>query len=323
MTDDLTSREYHFAQTVPCLLPILLPMVFAIAHIGGTSALEIGVSGAAAGLSAGVSADIGSKGLSAGADIAGNSSRASAGASVGSSGVSGGLGANVGAIGASATGALGPSGVGAGAGLSSGNGGGGAPGLSGGAGQSSGANAAPANGSSNSIGSSHTGGSHSGGISTGPGSSRAGTDRHADQDAPREERTTGLTARAVPGRLTASASSTSSNSILPGSLWPVGNGSGDSGWFQSIHLLKPLQAKPGTPLDIVQSCRNALVPGALHHGAVQVDVASAGRTTRLKDGSLSAPVEARVVFQRGARVQVRQARVTCRLDAGGRTIAIS
>jgi len=55
---------------------------------------------------------------------------------------------------------------------------------------------------------------------------------------------------------------------------------------------------------------------------MHVDVASSGRVSHLKDGSLSAPVEARILFQRGSLVQIRQARVTCRMDQAGRVTAM-
>jgi hypothetical protein len=140
-----------------------------------------------------------------------------------------------------------------------------------------------------------------------------------DQRAPDEARTSGFLASIAP---TALATSPLAGAAVPKALLPIEKGGGDGGWFRNIYLLQPLRANPGTPLSVVQSCRNALIPGALRYGAKQVDVASAGRTVRLKGGGFSAPVEARILFQRGNHVQVRQARITCRLDQAGRIVAM-
>jgi hypothetical protein len=159
----------------------------------------------------------------------------------------------------------------------------------------------------------------------GAGGSRGGT------EAPTGDSTSSANPLASNGRTSGSiasialptlAASSLAEVTLPESLWPIGRGEGDGGWFRSLYSLQPLRAKPGTSLSIVQSCRSALVQGAMRYGATQVDVASAGRTTRVKGGGLSAPVEARIVYQRGSRVQIRQARVTCRLDATGRRVAM-
>jgi hypothetical protein len=108
---------------------------------------------------------------------------------------------------------------------------------------------------------------------------------------------------------------------LPQQLLPFDNGRGDGGRRASWSNLGPLPARPGTPPGVVAACRSALASAATPYGAVQVDVASAGRASRLRNGGLSAPVKARVIYVRNGRMQVRQAGVTCRLDDQGRVVA--
>jgi hypothetical protein len=72
---------------------------------------------------------------------------------------------------------------------------------------------------------------------------------------------------------------------------------------------------------ILAACRAALAEAAEPYGATKVDVAVTGAPRKSSDGGLSAPVEARIVYSRSGRVQVRQARVTCQFDAGGQVVA--
>jgi hypothetical protein len=65
-----------------------------------------------------------------------------------------------------------------------------------------------------------------------------------------------------------------------------------------------------------------IAAGAMPLGAVQVDAVSAGAPTLSRGGILGAPIEARIVYARGGAMQVREARVTCRLDARGRVVAL-
>lgn len=314
----LTNKQSHLISAVWFSLAGLLSVVFTTLQIEKAAALDVGVSGGAAGLGAGLDAGIGSEGISAGAGASSRGNGASVSGSVGSNGIGGGLGANAGGAAASASGSIGSNGRSAGAGLSS-EGSGGGQGLNGGVGASLGGNGAPASGSTSSPNSSVSGSRPSGGDSIGAGASAPASGGNPDPGTRGEANASGV---AVGSTTTVLATSSVANISFPEQLWPSENEAGNDGWFRSIYLLNPLRPKPGTPLSVVQSCRNALVPGASRYGATQVDVASAGRITRLKDGSLSAPVEARVVFRRGDRVQVRQARVTCRLDAKSRMVTI-
>jgi len=318
MTNNGSMRHrVRLAPTMGRSLATLLSIGVTIVHTETVTALEISASVGAAGVGGGLSAGHGSDGLSTGVSVGSEGSRAATSSNAGSSGIGGAIGANAGAVGVSAQGNVGPSGFSAGAGVSSGANAGsvGAP-VSAGIGGQQGSSSGVGTG----LGGKGTSASESG--LAGAGSLGAPASASPNGGNPSQ----GVTG---PGRIAGTVASiaptalaTSSGVMLPPSLWPYESQASDGGWFRSIYVLKPLRARPGTPQVVVQSCRNALASGASSHGAIQVDVASAGRTARLKDGSLSAPVEARIVFQRGNRVQVRQARLTCRLDERGRTLAM-
>ena len=308
----LTRERIQLTSAARCSFFALCFSVFLFVQLDRVAALDVGLSGGAAGLGAGVSAGVGSEGLSAGVGLSSGGNGVSAGGGAGLSGVSGSLGANADTVGGSANAGIGASGLGAGGGISSGSSGASAGGS---VGPSGGSGGLGANGGAGSVqGSVGGAGVSRGGTETPTGNSTSSADPSAS-----DGRTSGSIASIAPPTL---AASSVAEDTFPESLWPVGSGEGDGGWFRSLYSLQPLRAKPGTSLNIVQSCRSALIQGALRYGATQVDVASAGRTTRVKGGGLSAPVEARIVYQRGSRVQVRQARVTCRLDATGRRVVM-
>jgi hypothetical protein len=50
-------------------------------------------------------------------------------------------------------------------------------------------------------------------------------------------------------------------------------------------------------------------------------VKEAGREARTRSGSVDLPVIARIEYARDGKKQVRQARVTCKLDPKGRVVA--
>jgi hypothetical protein len=314
----LTSERTHVVLTVRSSLAALFLFTFTIAQVGEGAALDVGVSGGAAGLDAGVSAGVGSGGLSVGADLSSGGNGVSVSGNLGPSGNGGTPGAGVGAAGAAANAGIGANGASAGGSLSGAGSGGGARGPSGGS-AGSGASGTPAGSGTNSASPSTNGSGTPGVSSVGTETSASINGGNPSQRVPDEARTSGFLASIAP---TALATSSLAGGAVPSALLPIENGRGEGGWFRSIYQLQPLQAKPGTPLSVVQSCRKALVSGALRYGATHVDVASAGRAARLNDGGISAPVEARILFQRGSHVQVRQARITCRLDQAGRITAM-
>lgn len=83
----------------------------------------------------------------------------------------------------------------------------------------------------------------------------------------------------------------------------------------------PLRAKPGTPAALVRDCRAAIMAAAKPLGAVRVYAASAG-SLRQGRGGLNAPIEVRIDYERQGGIEVRQARVGCRLNAAGMVVAV-
>jgi hypothetical protein len=86
--------------------------------------------------------------------------------------------------------------------------------------------------------------------------------------------------------------------------------------------VEPLVRRAGVPIQIVQACRTSIVTAALPYGAVQVDAGSVGQASRTSDGGFTAPLEVRVVYARANARQVRQSRISCRLNASGAVVAL-
>jgi hypothetical protein len=87
-------------------------------------------------------------------------------------------------------------------------------------------------------------------------------------------------------------------------------------------VMPPLPFTPGTSIDIVSACRQAIIAAARPHGVIRVDAASAGRTVTGANGNLAAPIEVRIVYARQGGNEVRQSRTNCRLDADGRVTSL-
>ena len=58
-------------------------------------------------------------------------------------------------------------------------------------------------------------------------------------------------------------------------------------------------------------------------GATRVEAASAGPQKRLRDGSVMAPVEMRILYSRLFEYEVRQATLTCKIDPRGKIVDAS
>lgn len=82
----------------------------------------------------------------------------------------------------------------------------------------------------------------------------------------------------------------------------------------------PLRGQSGTPQQVVQNCRAAIVAAALPYGVVRVDAASAG-PMRSARGGFAAPVTFKIVYNRSGGLETRQATINCRLNTAGRVIA--
>lgn len=123
---------------------------------------------------------------------------------------------------------------------------------------------------------------------------------------------------------TALAKTTRQAIILPRALRPSKAASGE---FRRVTkgypfgFLAPLKARPGTPAAVVRACRAAIMSAAMPHGAVRVYAASAG-PLRQRRGGLTAPIEVRIAYKRRGGIEVRQARVGCRLDTAGMVTAV-
>jgi hypothetical protein len=72
---------------------------------------------------------------------------------------------------------------------------------------------------------------------------------------------------------------------------------------------------PGTPVEIVWACREAIAAAARPHGAIQVDASSVGIMRRDGNGNIGAPLEVRVIYDRQGGPEIKQARIDCRLDS--------
>ncbi|SIT58440.1 conserved exported hypothetical protein [Mesorhizobium prunaredense] len=161
-------------------------------------------------------------------------------------------------------------------------------------------------------------GGASGGLSTGVGvgdpSSPSGTALDAGQAASSNAGITPATAKAKAARRFV---------FLPRALRPSGTGRNTSARITyGYPLMAPLIAKPGIPPAVVRACRTAIASAATPLGAVRVHAVSAGPLQQRR-GALTAPIEVRIHYARQGGVEVRQARVGCRLDAAGRVTAVT
>jgi hypothetical protein len=290
-----------------------------------SAALDVGGSIGAGGVGADAGVGASSGGVGAGAGVsAGGLGGVGAGAAADGGGASVGAGAGLGAPGVGASGNAGVQSSGPGSGAQGGvaisgeagvgrapDAGGSRP-ISGGVGPSQGA--ATSVSGTGSVGS--MGESPSAGRASGRGGAPAG---NAKSGVAASQVQTPLAPRAVaaPGDRTVQ---------LPLRLAPLDGGSADRELRRTrspltTGSLRPLASVPGTPPRLVTACRNALSEAAASFGAVRVDVASTAQPRSSGDGGISAPMQARIVYARSGRMQVRQARVTCQFDPDGQVIA--
>jgi len=108
----------------------------------------------------------------------------------------------------------------------------------------------------------------------------------------------------------------------------LGGAAGLAGAYASEQAIIPkLQHRPGTPIEVVQSCRDAVVSAAQTHASevgatlVRVDATSAGEIRHARNGQ-TAPVELGIVYGRPSGREARQGVIECHVDRRGRaTIA--
>lgn len=170
-------------------------------------------------------------------------------------------------------------------------------------------------------------GGASGGLSTGVGvgdrSSRSGTAPGGKPGNPALGSGQVATAGITPA--TAKAKAARQFALLPRALRPSGTGHDvlaptTNGY--PLVFVAPLKARSGIPKSVVRACRTAIASAAAPLGAVRVHAVSAG-PLRQRRGALTARIEVRIHYARQGGIEVRQARVGCRLDAAGRVTAVT
>lgn len=83
-----------------------------------------------------------------------------------------------------------------------------------------------------------------------------------------------------------------------------------------------LQPRSGTPSRMISACRDSVRQAAAPHGLVGLEAVSAGRPQRDGRGLTVAPLEVRVIYARQGGHEVRQSRITCRVNARGSVVAL-
>jgi hypothetical protein len=101
------------------------------------------------------------------------------------------------------------------------------------------------------------------------------------------------------------------------SLWEVFTGN-----LQRDSAPGPLVGVGGVSPEMLSACRESIAAQTQPLGATWIDVASAGTPIYLLDGGTEAPIETRITYEHDNQVQVRQARVTCRLDDQGGVVEL-
>lgn len=99
------------------------------------------------------------------------------------------------------------------------------------------------------------------------------------------------------------------------------------GYAAEQAIIPKLQYRPGTPNEVVETCRQAVIAAARTHATemgaelIRVDATSAGEMRRTRTGQ-RAPVEIGIVYGRPSGREARQGVIECRLGARGQaTIA--
>jgi hypothetical protein len=87
-------------------------------------------------------------------------------------------------------------------------------------------------------------------------------------------------------------------------------------------LTRPLPAVAAAPPQAVRACRDTIKSAASPYRAKQVEAVGAGPASRTSQGITTVPIDARVLYARGQVSQVRQARISCRLNDRGIVVAL-
>ncbi len=87
-------------------------------------------------------------------------------------------------------------------------------------------------------------------------------------------------------------------------------------------LTRPLPAVPAAPPQAVKACRETITAAAEPYRAKRVEAVGVGPAKRTSQGITTIPIDARVIYARGRVSEVRQARITCRLNDRGIVVAL-
>jgi hypothetical protein len=87
-------------------------------------------------------------------------------------------------------------------------------------------------------------------------------------------------------------------------------------------LTKRLTSVDTAPPRAVRACRDTIKAAAAPYQAKQVEAVGAGPASRTSQGITTVPIDARVIYARGQVSQVRQARISCRLNNRGIVVAL-
>jgi nucleoid-associated protein YgaU len=74
--------------------------------------------------------------------------------------------------------------------------------------------------------------------------------------------------------------------------------------------------------SVIDACRESMSAKAQPLGATRVEAMSAGTLIRLPNGGTEASLEVKITYERESQVQVRRARVTCRLNEQGGVVEL-
>jgi hypothetical protein len=86
-------------------------------------------------------------------------------------------------------------------------------------------------------------------------------------------------------------------------------------------LGRSLAPHGSAPARAVAACRASIALAASAYGGISVEAVAAGQAERA-GGGLSVPVQARVLYPLADAYEVRQARVSCRIDGRGLVVAV-
>ena len=84
-------------------------------------------------------------------------------------------------------------------------------------------------------------------------------------------------------------------------------------------LAAPLEPKPGRNRT-VDACREVVEQTSAPLGAVKVEVVSGGPDRRIKGGVVEGPVDMRILYRSNSGYEVRQATLTCKMNARGKIV---